>query len=226
MTQSEPLDIATIDHLQKEMRGKFALVPEAGIAVDYLGQKFVVFKNVFWPFEDSKPLVAHFVVNPGEIVLDVCTGSGVIAIFAALKGAAKVVALDISPEAVKNAEHNVRLHDLGNTVEVRQSDMFDSLTHGDQFDVITANLPFHNKPATNAAEATQWDEDLALHKKFFAKVRTFLKPNGRVYMSQANFGAVSEMEEMAKAAGFVVKMIGQQTMPKGDPRVFYAFELT
>ncbi len=183
-------------------------------------------KNVFWPFDDSKPLVENYRINSGDYVLDVCTGSGVIAIFSAYKGAKKVIALDINPDAVKTAKENTKLHRFGEIIDIRLSDMFDALQNGEQFDVITGNLPFRNKTATDYVESSQWDTNLNVHKRFFAEVNRHLKPNGRIYLSQANFDAVEEMKQLANISGFAVKLIGQKTMPNNDPRIFYAFELT
>ncbi|MBI4098540.1 MAG: tRNA (adenine(22)-N(1))-methyltransferase TrmK, partial [Candidatus Magasanikbacteria bacterium] len=174
----------------------------------------------------SKPLVENYKITPGDHVLDVCTGSGVIAVFSAYKGAKKVVALDVNPDAVKTAKANTKLHGFDHSIDIRLSDMFDTLHADEQFDVITGNLPFRNQTAIDYVESSQWDTDLAIHRKFFVEVNKYLRSNGRIYLSQANFGAVDEMKQLADASGFAVKLIGQKTMPNNDPRIFYAFELT
>ncbi|MBI2985114.1 MAG: tRNA (adenine(22)-N(1))-methyltransferase TrmK [Candidatus Kerfeldbacteria bacterium] len=218
-------EIETITRLQLEMQRRFRTVPGHGVEVEYLGEKFVVLPDVFWPFVDSQPLVENYVVHPGEEVLDIGTGTGVIAIFSAKKGARKVVALDISSRAVANARINADQHGYNHIIEVRQSDVFSALKRNEQFDVITANLPFRNQPAADAVEATQWDENFQAHKRFFGGVNHYLKPGGRIYLAQANFGGLKEMHLMAKNGGFSVRQIGQRVMPEGDPRIFYAFEL-
>lgn len=224
MPTNKPLE--EITKIQKEMQERFRSVPDDGKFIEYLDKKFIVYKNVFWPFDDSKPLVKNYHINPEDHVLDVCTGCGVIAIFSAYKGAGKVVALDINPDAVRAAKKNVKLHGFDNIIEVRLSDMFNALRDDEQFDVITGNLPFRDEPAKDYVESSQWDTDLYVHRRFFAEVNKYLKQQGRIYLSQANFGAIDEMKQLAAAAGFVVKCIGQKTMHGDDPRIFYAFELT
>lgn len=224
MSTNKPLD--EITEIQKEMQERFRLVPDDGKFIEYLGKKFIVYKNVFWPFDDSKPLVENYHINPGDRVLDVCTGCGVIAIFSAYKGAEKVIALDNNPDAIRAAKENAKLHGFDTLIDVRLSDMFDALRDDEQFNVITGNLPFRDEPANDYVESSQWDTDLYAHKRFFAKVNKYLKPHGRIYLSQANFGAIDEMKQLAEAAGFVIECIGQKTMLNDDPRVFYAFELT
>jgi len=224
MLTKEQLDEIAIR--QREMQQRFRSVPDSGLYIEYLEKRFIVYKDVFWPFDDSKPLVENYTINHGEYVLDVCTGSGVIAVFSAYKGAEKVVALDINPYAVKTAKENAGIHGFEDTIDVKLSDMFDVLQADEQFDVITGNLPFRDMPASDHVEASQWDNNLNTHKSFFEGVNRHLKKNGRIYLSQANFGAVEKMKQFAEVAGFSVRLMSQRTMHDGDPRIFYAFELT
>ncbi|MBK3018640.1 hypothetical protein FKK32_29335 [Klebsiella pneumoniae] len=79
------------DEWQMQRQQLFKSVPPEGRMVSYLGKEFWVFPDTFWPFADSLPLVRNFRVEPGEHVLDVGTGSGVIGLFACYKGAGRVV---------------------------------------------------------------------------------------------------------------------------------------
>ncbi len=60
----------------------------------YRDTQFVVYPTVFWPSDESQPLVQHWEIMPGERVLDRCTGSGVITVMAAYAGARTVLALE------------------------------------------------------------------------------------------------------------------------------------
>ncbi len=218
-------ELAEIDALQEKMRRRFLSVGKRGKKIRYLGKTFVVFKNVFWPFEDSIALAKNFVVNPGERVLDVGTGSGVLAVLAAHKGAGRVLALDISTNALKAARENARRHGLSSIIKVRKSDVFSALKKWEKFDVIVANPPFRNKAAKNVREAMQWDSRFSFHKKFFGGAKRHLSPHGRVYIAQANYGDIALMKRLAGKTGFKIKRIGVRRMRMGDPRIFYAFEL-
>lgn len=77
-------------------------------------------------------------VRPGDAVIDVGCGSGVLAIAAAKLGADKVLALDLDPVAVKAARQNVALNKLGDRVTVRENNLLDGVT--DAADVIVANI--------------------------------------------------------------------------------------
>ncbi len=211
---------------RKELFKKFRNTPEQGEMVEYLSKEFIVQPNVFWPWADSKPLVNNFEIKPDEAVLDIGTGTGVIAIFAAYKGAKKVIALDISPDAVRNAKENVKLHKFEEVIDVRLSDGLEAVKPGEKFDVVTMNPPFTEEKSADLVEGTAYDVNFKLHKDVFGGLNKILKKNGRVYLSQANFGGVMDMLKLAEKYGFKYKLIGQKEMPGSDPRIFYAFELT
>ena len=75
-------------------------------------------------------------------VLDLCTGSGCLAILAARAfPAASVDALDVSPAALAVARKNVARHRLGRRVRLQRSDLFDRLGAA-RYDLILTNPPY------------------------------------------------------------------------------------
>ncbi|WP_348995453.1 50S ribosomal protein L3 N(5)-glutamine methyltransferase [Achromobacter sp. HNDS-1] len=79
-----------------------------------------------------------------DSVLDMCTGSGCLAILSALAFPyAKVDAVDVSPDALEVARRNVNDYGLGDRLALHQSDLFDSLPER-QYDVIVCNPPYVN----------------------------------------------------------------------------------
>lgn len=78
------------------------------------------------------------VVTPEATVFDVGTGSGILAIAAALLGAKEVKAVDIDATAVRVATENVAANGLADKIELRQGDLLHG-TEG-QADVIIANI--------------------------------------------------------------------------------------
>jgi release factor glutamine methyltransferase len=78
---------------------------------------------------------------PGGALLDLCTGSGCIAVSAALaRPDARVVATEISPEALAVARENAAA--LGAAVEILEGDLDAPVPDGDRFDVVIANPPY------------------------------------------------------------------------------------
>ncbi len=77
-------------------------------------------------------------VQPGMCILDVGTGSGILAIAAAKLGAAEVVAVDIEAVAVRTARENVRLNGVEGAVRVHQGSVDDA--YRGTFDGVLANI--------------------------------------------------------------------------------------
>ena len=97
--------------------------------------------GVFAPISDSRFLaevLREQTLPPRATVLDLCTGSGILAITAALRGT-RVTAVDCSRRAVLTTRLNARLN--GVKVKALRGDLFDPV--GDQrFDAIVSNPPY------------------------------------------------------------------------------------
>ena len=90
-------------------------------------------------------LAGHLRRHPrvGGAVLDVCTGSGALAISAALAGARSVTAVDVSWRALATVRINARLN--GARVRTRRGELLDAVP-GEAFDLIAANPPYLPSP--------------------------------------------------------------------------------
>lgn len=79
-----------------------------------------------------------------DSVLDMCTGSGCLAILSALAFPyAQVDAVDVSPDALEVARRNIDDYGLADRLALHQSDLFDNLPER-QYDVIVCNPPYVN----------------------------------------------------------------------------------
>ena len=113
----------------------------------FCGLRFYVDERVLVPRSPlAELIVRHFApwVRPGQVrrVLDLCTGSGCIAVATAVHlPEARVTASDISPSALAIAARNVRRHGVGERVSLVHSDLFEALS-GRRFDLILANPPY------------------------------------------------------------------------------------
>lgn len=136
------------------------------------GRRFQIDFGVRPPTVNSVFLLERSEVQPGDDVLDMGTGSGFHAIFAA-STARRVVATDIDSLAIDNAKRNAREHQVADKIDFRVGDLFGAVRADEQFDVIYLNLayPFDDK------SRERWK----LHERFFADVGAFMKPQGRIY---------------------------------------------
>ena len=108
---------------------------------DFFGLTFKVDENVLIPEQETELLVEEVIKHSeGKSVLDMCTGSGCVAISIALFGKpSKVAASDISEKALKVARENAKSLKAGE-ISFIQGDMFENVT--DKFDIIVSNPPY------------------------------------------------------------------------------------
>ncbi len=121
-------------------------------------------------------------------VLDLCTGSGCLAVLAAHAfPEARIDAADLSPEALQVARRNVRAYALGKRVHLVQTDLFDRLA-GRRYDLILSNPPYVDAAAMRALPREYRREPrlalaggrdgLALVRRMLARAAAHLHPEG------------------------------------------------
>ncbi len=67
-------------------------------------------------------------LRPGDRVIDVGTGSGILAIGAAMSGAGEVLAIDIDPNAVRVAKENIAVNGVSDRIRVQQGNLLDQVS--------------------------------------------------------------------------------------------------
>ncbi len=172
-----------------------------------------VFPNVYPGGIDSELTSRAIGDVEGKTVLDLCTGTGIVAVKAALAGASKVVAVDLNPEAVKNAKFNANKLGLGQ-VKVLEGSLFEPVRN-ELFDVIAINPPYTGKKPTNKTEICFWDENNNTTRKFFSEYKNHLDPRGRAYLAWADFGSLELIKELARENGVSLKLVESQRTNSG-----------
>jgi release factor glutamine methyltransferase len=145
--------------------------------------------GVVAPSSQSIYLLTHWEIRKGETVLDLGTGSGVQAIFAA-DHASHIVATDISNKSTSTAALNVKRHNLTDKIDVRLGDLFAPVQCGETFDVIIFNIDYPYNEDTQYL----WK----IHERFFDEAGKYLNPNGRIYYQSGLVSNVPRIQAMAE----------------------------
>jgi len=159
------------------------------------GLPFTVFPGVFQPSPDSMALLRHTQIRADETVLDIGTGTGIQAIFAA-RITHRVVATDINPAAVENTRLNAYRLGLADRISVRLSDLFSAIGPQERFDVILFNIEYPNSDA----DQVLWD----VHERFFAQAKRHLKPGGRIYYQFGFRRNMARLQDMLRRNGLQI----------------------
>ena len=145
---------------------------------EFMGLEFYVNEHVLIPRQDTETLVELVLQEQQgreKKLLDLCTGSGCIAISLAVKGGYEsVTATDLSEEALKVAERNAKTHQK--KIIFRQGDLFSALprTEAGTFDIITSNPPYIPTAVIATLEPEVRELELWLDKVFGEKVEQVL----------------------------------------------------
>ncbi|WP_205695753.1 HemK2/MTQ2 family protein methyltransferase [Conexibacter sp. SYSU D00693] len=176
--------------------------------------------GVFSPRSDSwllaRTAAAH--VGPRSRVLDVCTGSGVIACTAAAAGARRVVAVDVSRRAVLTVRMNARLN--GVHVEAKRGDLLAPVA-GERFDLIVSNPPYIPAPEEELprrGERRAWDagtDGRVVLDRICQEAPNLLSPDGVLLLVHSSIcGEATTLAQLA-AAGLDAEVAVRQRGPLG-----------
>jgi len=137
------------------------------------------------------------VVKGGEEMIDVGTGSGILAIGACRLGVKGVLALDLDPVAVSSATENVRLNELSDQVEVKLSDLLGVLKGGE-----AATVGNHGLRVTVPVDLVVANILAEIILLFIDDVYQSLKPGGTYIASGVYKNKETDVEEGLIASGF------------------------
>jgi release factor glutamine methyltransferase len=177
---------------------------------------FDVSDDVYEPSEDSFLFAEKLEVKSSDFVLDLGTGSGILAILAAKK-ARHVIAADINPHAVRCTKANASLNNMQGKMDFIQADLF-SAFHGAKFDLVLFNAPYL---PSEEGEADTWiarawaggKNGRQVIDRFITLVKKFLAAEGRVFMMQSTLAGVEETLQGFEKLGFKARVAASLALP-------------
>ena len=183
---------------------------------EFMGLEFYVNRHTLIPRQDTETLVELVLADHKEKdikLLDMCTGSGCIAISLAVHGGYQhVEAADISTEALKVAEKNAEKL-LQDPIRFRHSDLFGAFDpNADKFDIIVSNPPYIPSDVIEELEPEVRDfeprsaldgtaDGLFFYEKLAEECGRFLKENGSVYF-EIGHDQGEAVENLLRTHGF------------------------
>jgi len=142
-TKLNETELATLRELVRR-RGQGEPLQHLLGTVEFCGQTFLCDKRAMVPRPETEELAEFLksqVANPKSQILDVGTGSGVIALTLAKQfPETKIYAVDISEDALALARENAARLGLSDRVQFQKGDLLENLD--ERFDLIVANLPY------------------------------------------------------------------------------------
>ncbi|MBZ9570054.1 methyltransferase [Methanobrevibacter sp. TMH8] len=181
--------------------------------------EFETEEMVYEPSDDSFLLAENLDINSGDRVLEIGTGSGIIAMYAS-KLADEVVATDINFNAVQLAEKNFSSNDINN-IKLLFGDLFEPVRaefegKDQKFDVILFNTPYLPTDDCEILEDNlnyAFDGGLDGRKvidRFLNEVKDYLNEGGRVQLIQSSLSNVEETLLRLEELGFITEITASE----------------
>lgn len=189
---------------------------------EFMGLEFLVSPAVLIPRQDTETLVERVLADGcGGSLLDMCAGSGCIAVSLAVLGSFRqVTAVDISPEALAVARRNRErllseetMRERGMTFSFVESDLFSGLPRDVRYDVIVSNPPYIPSAVIDGLEPEVRDHEprlaldgtedgLAFYRRLAGESGRYLAPSGRIYL-EIGCDQGEAVSRLLREAGFV-----------------------
>ena len=176
--------------------------------INYQGMEFLICDKVYEPADDTFLLAKNLLVKKSDNVLEIGTGTGIIAIIASKK-AKRVFAVDINRYAVECAKKNSEINLA--RVDIRWGDLFDPVDE-EKFDLILFNtpyLPIEDDELVDDELEVAWNggkDGRFVINRFIEGLVEHLNPAGRVQLVQSSLSNVEETTGRLMELGFEVSV--------------------
>lgn len=213
-------DISKLDTLNEYVKKRLGHMPIQYILnkAYFCGLPLYVNENVLIPRFDTEVLVEEVLKiskkDKSKRILDICTGSGAIAIaLKKLGGFERFDALDISDKALEVAKRNAK--ELNLDINFLKSDMFSILTCENKYDIIVSNPPYIQSDAVDTLESEVKDfeprlaldgdaDGMKFYKIIAENYETYLADNG-VLALEIGYDEADDIRALFEGKNVVIK---------------------
>lgn len=171
--------------------------------------------NIYEPREDSYLILEEVRRLANGNVLDMGTGSGILALASALK-ADHVIGADIDPKAVEFAKDTAKASGLTNLQFVK-SDLFSYFqAHPQRFDIIIFNPPYLpedlREPKDSRLTTTGGKKGYELLDRFFSQASKYLMPYGKILIIFSSLTGKDKVHDIIENYAFNFQKISEEDM--------------
>lgn len=185
---------------------------------EFMSLEFEVNSNVLIPRPDTEIITEYIIEkyrNRAPKILDLCTGSGAIAIsLAKYIVNSQITATDISKDALEVAKRNAKKHNVDQRIDFLVKDALKDYEFSDKFDIVVSNPPYIETSVISSLmkDVSEYEPKLALdggedglifYKKTVNNIRKILKPGGELVFEIGYNQGKSVSEIMEKDFSFV-----------------------
>ena len=193
-------------------------------------EKFIINTddNVYIPAEDSYMLAENLEIKPGQSVLEIGTGRGIVAMYAS-RLTDHITVTDINSDACLLAEKNFRANGIEN-IEILFGNLFEPVKNR-KFDVILFNTPYLPTEEDEVIDDTinyAFDGGLNGRKVidlFLNEVSNHLNDGGIVQLIQSSLSGNEETLEKLDSLGFIAEIAEKEHFFFEDITLINAYKI-
>ncbi len=188
--------------------------------IEDFDQRLAIFPTVFWEPLDTtslRKLIRETPLVQSKNILEIGTGSGLVSLCCAYRGAASVVATDVNQNAVECARANADRLKLTGKIDVRLVDTknakaFVVIRPDEKFDLIISNPPWEEGKPKSIDQYALYDPEFELMKSLLADARKHLNTDGEMYLAYGCKTAILLLEKTAGEFGFDFEVLDDRKL--------------
>lgn len=205
---------------RKDLNAEDYVVKQTWSIDDVSFGEMVQFEDVFWEPDDTislRRMIVDDALVKGRTVLEIGTGTGLVAIVSAQNGASGVVATDINPAAFANARYNAAMLETEDVTEFRlvpkdSPGAFAVMKEGETFDLILSNPPWEDGKVTEDLDHAYYDPGFELMDSLLDGLPKRLNPGGRCLLAYGHVAAIKRLQKQAQKRGFSTDILDDRKL--------------
>ncbi len=188
--------------------------------VEDFPDELVQYETVFWESADTaslRALIRNTDLVRDKSILEIGTGTGLISLCCLRAGARRVVATDVNPAAIANAQHNAERFGVADRLETRLVPLENCTAYSviephERFDLIIANPPWENASPQTIDEYAFYDHDFSLLRSLLKDLRHHLTDDGQALLAYGCVDAIRTIQQLAPRYDLNVKILDDRNL--------------